>query len=311
MSDKHFLIPVDSTPFSNHALSYLATMFSRDEHTTFHLIHCQSAVSASIIPPPVDSDKSLFPDSTNNSLKTFRAKTLLNKKCQFLQDRGINKERIQSSVIGTGSNVSSTIIHEAEKQLADAVVIARRGVGFIGEMVMGSLSATLFRELHTIPLWVIDGEVTSPDVLIGVDGSIHSLRAVEHLGHFLANRTDITIYLYHCSAFLAPEVVCSLDSFYREWDREWCDKHLVGSGCLFNGPTQVLLEAGIPDGQIIILPETKNIEESNSIISQAGKFQCGTIVIGRKGPDSPKGFFGGVSNRTIRQTQNMAVWIIG
>lgn len=311
MNNKYFLIPVDNTPTCNFALSYVTTMFQGDPEATFHLIHCQPQLSESIIPQPVDSDESLLPEKIIGSSETKRAIRLIDTKSEFFQNKGIDSRRITSSVISAGNNVAQSLIAEAEKMLTDSLVLARRGVGFIGEMVMGSLSATLFRDLHTIPIWIIDGEVRYQDILIAVDGSIHSLRAVDHLSHILKNRKDITIYLYHCAAFLAPAVICSLDSFYSQWDYDWCNKYLSGKGCLFNGPAQLLLEAGIPHERIVILPETTNIEESTSIISQAKKHNCGTILIGRKGPGSQKGFFGGVSNRTIRLTQNMAVWIVG
>jgi len=311
MKRKHFLIPIDSTPHSNLALAYASMMFQEDDEISYHLLHCQSQQNESIIPQPVDSDESLLPESDTVSAQTTISKKIIRQKTDFLLHRGIDREQIESSIIISGTSIAPSLISEAEKMLTDSVIIARRGVGFIGEMVMGSLSATLFRDLHSVPLWIIDGEVQSCDILIAVDGSIHSLRAVEHLAHILQNRNDITIYLYHCSVFLAPAVVCSLDAFYHEWDEQWCNTHLSGNGCLFNGPVQLLREAGIPGDKIIVLPKTSHIDESTSIISQARKHNCGTILIGRKGPGSQKGFFGGVSNRTIRQTQNMAVWIVG
>ena len=311
MNRKHLLIPIDSSPHSNLALGYVAMMFQKDDDITFHLIHCQKQIADSVIPQPLDSNKSLLPDAVLGTAHSSMAKRLVDKKIDFLQHKGIGSKRIEATIVNAGTNIALSLISEAEKILTDSVVIARRGVGFIGEMVMGSLSAALFRDLNTIPLWIIDGEINHRDILVAVDGSIHSLRAVEHLAFILRDRSDLTIYLYHCTAFLAPAVVCSLDSFYNEWDKEWCDKNLSGDGCLFNGPAQLLIEAGIPRDRVVVLPETTHIEESTSIISQATKHGCGTIVIGRKGPGSQKGFFGGVSNRTIRQTQNMAVWIVG
>ena len=308
---KHLLLPIDHSPSGNFALCYIALMFGGDKDTSIHLLHCQTEARERIIPRPLDTDKSLLPESAFEASQTTKARLLLDKKIDFLKHRTLTLERIESSIIDAGTNVASSIISEAEKKMTDAVVVARRGMGFIGEMVMGSLSAALFRKLYSIPLWIIDGEIKDRDVLVAVDGSTHSLRAVEHLAFILENRTDITIYLYHCAAFLAPAVVCTLESFYQQWDKQWCNTHLSGKGCLFDGPAQLLYEAGIPKDKIVILPETLHIEESTSIISQAKKHGCGTIVIGRKGPGSQKGFFGGISNRTIRQTQDMAVWIVG
>jgi nucleotide-binding universal stress UspA family protein len=81
--------------------------------------------------------------------------------------------------------------------MVDSVLITRRGIGFVGEMLMGSVSADLFRKCHGIPLWIIDGEVTSKNILVAVDGSCHSLMAVDHLAHILSGIADVRIFLYH------------------------------------------------------------------------------------------------------------------
>ncbi|MBV5333940.1 universal stress protein, partial [bacterium] len=80
---------------------------------------------------------------------------------------------------------------------------------------------------------------------------------------------------------------------------------------LFHGPTQLLLEAGIPKKNIIILPEKSDLEAARSIISQAEKHQCGTIVIGRRGDGTTKGVLGGVSDRTAKNAQDIALWLVG
>jgi hypothetical protein len=71
-----------------------------------------------------------------------------------------------------------------------------------------------------------------------------------------------------------------------------------------------LHEAGIPKDQIIILPEATHINESSSIISKARRHQCGTIVMGRRAGIA-RGLWGEVATRTIKHTQDMALWIVG
>ena len=70
-------------------------------------------------------------------------------------------------------------------------------------------------------------------------------------------------------------------------------------------------DAGIDKEMIHTLPEPPVIEESSSIISYARKHECGTIVMGRRKEGMAKGILGSVSSRTIMQTQDMALWIIG
>jgi K+-sensing histidine kinase KdpD len=72
-----------------------------------------------------------------------------------------------------------------------------------------------------------------------------------------------------------------------------------------------LIEGGIARESIITLPEPTTLEESSAIVGSARKNNCGTIVIGRRPESEVKSIFGGVSKRTIRQTENLALWVIG
>lgn len=304
---RQLIIAIDENPASHAALAYCGNLFKNDTDAGFHLIHCTRSATQSVLSGPADAAHTLILDHN----KSGKDQHLLDKGSKILEAAGISADRIRTSLIPATNQVCQSILMAADRTLADAVVVARRGIGYFGEMILGSVSASLFRSARSTPLWIIDGTVTDRDILIGVDGSVHSLRAVEHVAHMLKKRNDITVYLYHSTGFLAPEVVCTMDRFYEQWEQDWCDTHLTSGGCLFNGPAQLLKEAGVDPARIIVLPETKNLEESTSIIAQAKKHTCGTIVVGRRGPSVAKGFFGGVSNRTIRQTQDMAVWIVG
>lgn len=309
---RQLLIAIDENPAALSAIKYCGNLFGNDPGMGFRIIHCSVPSTPSLLSPAADSENTLIPEtSLLNQKNALKSSQLLDKGSRILESQGVSSDNIQSSLVPASGQVFQAIALEADKTLADSVVVSRRGIGYFGEMILGSVSASLFRRSPSTPLWIVDGTIASKDILIGVDGSVNALRAVEHVAHMLRNREDITVYLYHCAAFLATDVVCTLDNFYKLWDRDWCDRHLRDNGCLFNGPVQLLKEAGVNSSKIVILPETKNIEESTSIISQAKRHGCGTIVIGRRGPSVAKGFFGGVSNRTIRQTQNMAVWIVG
>ncbi len=308
--EKHLLIAFDNSPAGCNAVKYCGQLFGNDPNLIFELIYCYQT-PASILPEPADRDDSLLPSDISRIRQIGQNNSILEKGIEALESSGIDRQYIQTTLVPASNQIAQTIIAEADNKLVDAIVVARRGLGYLGEMVLGSVSGTLLRQSRITPLWIIDGDVGSENILIGVDGSINAFRAVDHIAHMFKNRQDITIYLYHCAVFLAPEVVCTLDQFYLHWDRQWCDTHLSGDGCLFKGPVQLLKESGIDSDRIVILPQTRTLEESTSIIAQAKKHDCGTIVIGRRGPSVTKGFFGGVSNRTIRKTQDMAVWIVG
>lgn len=307
---KEILVAIDGSIYSDQALSYLANLFTQQPDINFHLCTWVTA-TASIMPSSADPRNSLIPNAPGLDKKGETAKRYLTRAQEKLIKYGIDKERIQTSIEVSGYNIAPTIQQKAGKDLLDAILVGRRGLNGISEMLMGSVSANLFKKCHSTPLWIIDGEVQSKNFLIPLDGSLPSLMAVDHLAHILSGRADIHISFFHCSALFGKKVACKPEDFYHKWEKEWCDAHLSGTGCLFDGPLTLLKEAGIPAGQIHILPEATDLEEAHGIIREAKREECGTIVMGRRGVGLAKGLFGGVSDRTIKRAQNLALWIVG
>ena len=308
--EKKILIAVDGSIYSSQSLEYIALLFTGTADIHFHLITCISA-GENIIPVATDDRNSLLPDAPGAGRKRLTAQSYLQKATDKLVRLGITPERITSSVEISGQNIAGAIQYQAEHLLTDSVLVGRRGLNALSEMLLGSVSATLLKNCHEIPIWIIDGEVTNRNFLAPVDGSLPSLLAIDHLAHIMEGRKDITIFLFHCHRFLEKKSEANLEACYQIWGKEWCDSNLTGDTHIFDGPTQLLTEAGIPPKNIIILPEVSDLETAHGILRQAHKQQCGTIVIGRRGDGTTKGILGGVSDRTIKHSQNIALWVVG
>ncbi len=306
---KQILIATDGSGSSNTALAYISMLFAGRPEFTFHLVHCVKE-SQGALPAPIDDKNTLFPGSENDEERSAATNSCLRNARERLVRYGIPAERIKSSVIAAGS-ISRAIQAEAEYLLVDAVLIARKGIGFMGEMLLGSVSADLFKRCHQVPLWIIDGEVKHRDILLYVDGSSHSLMAADHLGYILSGRQNIRIFLYHCRRFFEPKIEYDHKELSPRWDEHWCKTYLMGENPTYDGPCQLLFEAGIPKSQITVLPEATKIDSSSSIINQARRHQCGTIVMGRRFPGMVRGIWGEVASKTIKHTQNMSLWIVG
>ncbi len=305
---KQILIAIDDSPTSSQALDYISHLFSKHEDVHFIIQNC-TGCGAEVLPEPEDSRNSLTP-SRPLGKRHYNAQILLEKARVKLEASGITNDRISSSSL-SASSVALAIQQYAEKHLVDSIVMARRGVGIVGELLLGSVSSSLFDNCRSIPLWIIDGSISSHKFLVPVDGTPSSLMAVDHLAHIFQGRNDVVFYLFHARGFLSAPPVCKPEDFYDKWGKEWCDINLSGNGCMFTGPTEILTNAGIPKECIVSLPEPTAIEESTAIISSARKNRCGTIVIGRRPGNAKKGILGGVSKRTIMQTENLALWVIG
>ncbi|WP_136795873.1 MULTISPECIES: universal stress protein [Desulfosediminicola] len=304
---KKILVALDDSINSFLSLDYTAHLFADQHDIEICILHCDS--SSRCFAEPENPQHSLIPDRPL-SKQALKGSRLLEKAHQKLIDLKLPAERI-SRIHHRAATIATSIQQVAEQNLVDSLVIARRGVGFVGELLMGSVSSTLFDSCHSIPLWIIDGEIKSKKFLVPVDGTPSSLMAIDHLSHIFAGRDDLCFYLFHARGYLSPPPACRPEDFYDKWGKDWCDANLSGNGCMFTGPTDLLTEAGIPPKCIITLPQPKALEESSAIISSARKNDCGTIVIGRRPARESKGFLGGVARRTIMQTEDLALWVVG
>ncbi len=308
--EKKILLAIDGSSCSTLAAEYIAMLFSGRPEVKIHILHCMQS-SGSVLPEPEDPANSLMPNSHRFDKHQAAGLRFLKMSEERLIALGISADRLTSSTLSGGSNIANSLKSYAEKQIVDGLVVARRGLGVVAEMLMGSVSAELFKKCRTVPLWIIDGKVECKKFLIAVDGSIGSLMAVDHLAHIFAGREDVTFFFFHTKGLLAAKIQCTPENFFSRWGKEWCENNLQGRNCLFNGPIQLLVDAGIAKERIHTLPEPTVLEESMSIISHAKKHGCGTIVLGRRREGMAKGLLGSVSNRTILQTQNMALWLVG
>ena len=307
---KKILIAIDGSIYSSQSLEYIALLFAGTPAIHFHLMICISS-SESILPVPTDNRNSLFPEAPGTERKRQTAQSCLQKATDKLVRLGIAFERITSSVEISGQDIAITIQRQAEHLLMDSILVGRRGLNYVSEMLIGSVSATLLKNCHEIPLWIIDGEVLNRNLLAPVDGSLPSLLAIDHLAHIMEERKDITIFLFYCQHFLRKKNEANPEFCYPLWGKEWCDTYLTGDTHIFDGPTQLLIEAGIPESNIITLSEVPDLDAAHGIIRQAHKHHCGTIVIGRRGDGTTKGILGGVSDRTLKYSQDIALWVIG
>lgn len=309
--ERKILVAVDGSSYSNNTLQYLGSLFAQIPEMKLHLF---SAVRCPSLPPGKEwlGEMELMNSLPPAALKKLRTtRTYMKTATDKLVRLGIGAERITSEVRLARSTVADDILHEGRQGMYDAIVIGRRGITKLEEMVMGSISASLFERSHDVPLWIIDGKVDSRKFLVPIDGSLCAMMAVDHLAHILADCRECRITLFHSTAMLSTVRPLDPQELYDRWGREWCDEHLSRPDSLFHAPKQILLEGGIPEANIQWLHTSKGIEAGRQILRQALIDDYGTIVIGRRGEDVKKGIFRGVSDRVVLMGEQVAIWIVG
>lgn len=307
--EKSVLVAIDGSVYSSNSLDYLLKIFGKDANLHVHLT---SVVSASGAGQDwmfdVDPMRELTPAAEKRSRVANRY--LKDAKARLVRN-GLTKEQVSYTVKTASVGISTCLHQEANQGQYDAILIGRRGIGTVGGMFFGSTSGELIEKCHETPIWIIDGEISSQRFLLAVQSRPESLMAADHLAFMLKDHPDVEICLYHSNTMFGKQQPAQAEDFHAQWGRAWCEQYLDLENFLFYAHAQVLIDSGIPKNKITQLPAQMHLNVGADLLRQAKKFNCGTIVIGRRGRQAGKGLIKGASDQTIKQAQNIAVWLVG
>ena len=307
--DKKILVAIDGSVYSLNSLDYLIRLFQGDPNLSIHLLAIVSE-SGSGQNWMYEVDPYRQHSAVSERRRITAEKFLRDAKARLLRN-GFKDDSVTFSAEITASQSAIAIHHEANKGIYDALVIGRRGMGKVGELFFGSVSAYLVEKCHEVPLWIIDGEITSDRFLMAVHCKPESLLAADHLAYITKSCPDSEILLYHSNLLFGTDQKANPEEFHPIWGKEWCDEYLDPDNFLFYAHARVLKENGVEPDRIVQLPMGRNLYVSRDLIKQAHKHKCGTVVMGRRSRDAEKGLFGGVSDQTLLQAENMALWLVG
>ena len=307
--EKKILVAVDGSPYSMNSIDYLARLFKGDPSISLHLHAVVSeAGSGQNWMYEVDPLREHTPLTERRRITA--EKFLRDAKARLVRN-GFNVQQVTHVAEVSQVQAAPSIHREASKGVYDALVIGRRGMGKVGELFFGSVSAYLIDRCHDVPLWIVDGEVSSSRYLLAVHCKPQSLLAADHLAFIAGSHPESEILLYHSNVLFGSEQATEPEEFHKIWGKDWCEKYLDIENFLFYAHAQVLMDHGVPAKHITQLRMEWNLEVGRDLIKQAKKHRCGTIVIGRRPKEATKSLLGGVSDRALSQAQNLALWLVG
>jgi nucleotide-binding universal stress UspA family protein len=309
--EKKLLIAVDGSVYSSNTLHYLEQLFANLADIRLHLLTV-------VICNPSELAKEWF--TAQELMTTLRpeeqkryatAKRFLNNAVDRLVRNGIGKNQISTEIKIATTNPAAEVLNTARQGMFDALVLGRRGVSKLEELIMGSVSSTMFEKCHDVPIWIVDGQVNSHKFLVPVDGSRFTLRAVDHLCYILQGNPYAEITLFHSDAMFAQTQDLGDDFCQRFLPQDWCRDHRHDPDLYFSAPRQMLINSGFAADRIHRLKTKKGLHPSRQIVRQALIDDFGTIVIGRRDQESVKGVFGSVTEKVVAMNVDTAVWVVG
>jgi len=309
--EKKLLIAVDGSVYSSNTLHYLEQLFANLADIRLHLVSvvtCNPSEAARDWLDEKDLISTLCPEEQK---RCVAARKFLHNAVDRLGRNGIGPDQITTEVKISKTNAAAEVLHIARQGMFDALVLGRRGVSKIEELIMGSVSSTLFEKCHDVPIWIVDGQVDSRKFLVPVDGSHFTLQAVDHLCYMLQGNPYAEITLFHSTAMFAQKQDLSTGYCGRFLPQDWCQMNTDDPDLYFRAPKQMLINSGFPPERIHRLETKKGLHPSRQIVRQALIDDFGTIVMGRRDKEIVKGVFGSVTEKVLAMSVNSAVWVVG
>ncbi|MFC1857574.1 universal stress protein [Thermodesulfobacteriota bacterium] len=307
---KLVVVPVDGSESSLKSLAYLHLMFG----SAHNLKVCALYVLPSL--PPILVEEARKNRETANQLKeieirnTRLAERVLEDAKQFLQEKGFAEDRIQTVYEKRKVDTASDICVFTENKQADALVLSTRGRSRLVAFFMGETANKVLEHHRYCPVWMVKGSVKKKNILIALDNSENSLRAVDHAGFMLAG-TDAKVTLFHTKRSLRRFVPKEIFESAPELEELWKTKAGQEILPVLAKAKEMLLKAGVPKSNV----STKIIDGSrsivNDILSEAHSGRDGTIVLGRHGSADVNDFrMGDVARKVLENASDMAMWIV-
>jgi nucleotide-binding universal stress UspA family protein len=189
----------------------------------------------------------------------------------------------------------------------DAVVVGRRGLSEFQESYLGSVSQKIVEGIKDVPLWVVGGDIRAKRILLAVDASENSRRAVDYVGS-IAAKTKAEFTLFHVVrrfSFLDDHTLRDheIEGFWEEVKKD--------IPRMFRFYKTNLERAGVDGARVSTRANLDSSSRAMDILQEAKEGGYGTIVMGRRGLSKVQEFLlGRVTNKVLQRAEKYAVWIV-
>ena len=307
VADKKLLVALDGSSRSNDTVKYLAQTpsFGRMQ---IHLFHVLAAV------PDICWDLEREPAAISNASllhaweSQHRAEIEQHmQKCKdILLAYDVHPKNIHIRIHKRSMGVARDIMAEARQGYA-ALVLRRRGMTRLQQLVMGSTAMKVLNSLYDVPLIFAGRKPSNERVLIAFDGSENAMRAVEFAAAMLTPG--------HHSALLAGVLRLQSDEEGRapgsKTGKGQFQLPLDPLNERFTQAVARLRSRGFSADSIQSRIVSNASSRAGTLLELAQQEDVGTIIVGRKGHSRVEAFaLGRVSTKVLQLGAAYTVWVV-
>jgi len=227
----------------------------------------------------------------------------------ILIDAGFPEEAVKVTIQERKVGIARDITAESRHGYS-AVVVGRKGLSRLKDLVLGSVASKLIEKLIQTPVWVIGESPKTGKILLALDGSEAAMKAVDYVGSLLEG-SDVQVTLFYAIRGTAQSLGGYEHIFITELDEQWLEKAKIRMNPIFNKAKDRLAAAKLDPNKISTKLVTMVNSRAGAIVEEAVTNGFGTIVVGRRGLSKVQEFLmGRVSNKVLQLAGSMAVWVV-
>ena len=234
---------------------------------------------------------------------------------QILLDARFTQEAVKVNIHPAKTGIARDIIKESMNGYC-AVVVGRKGLSKLKDLVLGSIAQKLVEKISHVPIWVVGGNPRAGKILLALDASEGAMKGADHVGAILG-RSDYEVALLHVirdvnSYGWLREGEDFISSKLKESaDAKWSEDVRMEMGPVFDEARTRLINAGFDPNRVTTKFITDAGSRAGAIVEEAKEGDYGTIVVGRRGLSKVQEFFmGRVSDKVLHLANDMAAWIV-
>lgn len=288
---KHFLATVSNDYSQLTGLDFICSFFKKlSEHQVTLLHICRLDAN--------NANKALLemwehPDERVSGTPTVGAQKALTKATEMLSQSKMSVDSMMTKTFAERYGKIKDILNESSSGLYDAIILGKRASytlqWFFERPADETAKAIIGDSTLNTPIWICpQPEPGRKNVLVCVDGSEESLRAVDHVGFILSlqDQHNITLLTVDNGADVNPDKI-------------------------FRRSAQILADHSITSERIS-LETTWGLNIAGTITSYAEKNNFAAIAVGLHGVDG--GFMkrislaGGTTSTLIERAEKVAIW---
>lgn len=202
---------------------------------------------------------------------------------------------------------ADAIVSLADRYRADAIVMGRRGTGNLSGLLLGSVSTKVSHLTdRTVATVRADGHPAIERVLVAVDGSVHSDRAVVFAAELAAACNASLVILNVVPTTVMISTLATSPPLAATELAGWTD-HLVGAGEeIVQRAMAGAAASGAPDATALV----EAGHPATVIVDRAADADVDVICIGRRGLGNVRGLLlGSVSHAVAHQATQTVITV--